>query len=325
MAQYRNNLPQLQDEFFLTDGGLETTLVFHHGLELPYFASFDLLAQPQSHQLLLDYYDHYLQIARQYNLNFVLESGTWRASSDWGDKLGYSANDLKEMNTRWIMELEMLRQRHVQPGTKIVISGCLGPRGDGYKVEAAMSAREAEEYHRPQIQTFSQTNADLVTAFTLNYSDEAVGIVRAAKAMDMPVVISFTLETDGRLPNQESLPEAIARVDALTDQYPAYYMINCAHPLHFMHVLAQGGSWLNRIRGIRANASTKSHAELDESTNLDPGDKHLLASTYQELKNRLPNLNVVGGCCGTDHTHLQVICQSLFAGEEATAAASPSA
>ena len=189
-----------------------------------------------------------------------------------------------------------------------MIDGVVGPRGDGYDPDAFMSEDEAERYHAEQIQTFSQTAADMISAITMTYADEATGIARAAHAMGMPVAVSFTVETDGRLPSQEPLKEAIEQVDAATDGTVAYFMINCAHPRHFAAVLEQGGPWLDRIRGIRANASTKSHAELDEADELDPGDPAELAADYRGLKARLPKVNVLGGCCGTDHRHIAEVC-----------------
>jgi S-methylmethionine-dependent homocysteine/selenocysteine methylase len=176
-----------------------------------------------------------------------------------------------------------------------------------------MTVAEAEAYHSPQIETFRTTGADLVSAFTLNYTQEAAGIVQAARRYNMPVVISYTVETDGKLPSGELLQDAIVEVDQLTGSYAAYYMINCAHPQHFLPVLQAGSDWVKRIKGIRANASLRSHQELNDSDHLDTGDKQLLAQGYQELKPLLPNLNILGGCCGTDHTHLEKICTLWFA------------
>jgi S-methylmethionine-dependent homocysteine/selenocysteine methylase len=279
---------------------METTLIFHEGLDLPNFASFVLLDDPAGLQALRDYYRTYLEIARNRGVGIVLDTPTWRANRDWGERLGYSAEDLADVNRRAVELLENLRQ----PGMRV--SGCLGPRGDGYRVDSAMSADEAEEYHSPQVETFAATSADLVSALTLTYAEEATGIVRAANQAGTPVVISFTVETDGRLPSGQPLGDAIEQVDAETAGGAAYFMINCAHPSHFEGVL-EPAPWLERLHGLRANASKKSHAELDESEELDEGDPAELAAAYAELRNRLPNLNVVGGCCGTDHRHIDAI------------------
>lgn len=298
--------------FYLTDGGLETSLIYHYGFDLPHFASFEMLTHAEGRKALTDYYLHYLALARGYQLNFVLETPTWRASSDWGYKMGYSDREMQHINELAVSFTRGLQKQASEFSVHALLSGNIGPRGDGYQVEKTMTAAEAEAYHSPQIRAFAQEKVDLVTALTLNYSDEAIGITEAAKAQSVPVAISFTVETDGRLPNGETLQEAIDRTDRETGSYAVHFMINCAHPGHFKTVLAENGAWKYRIRGIRANASTKSHAELDESETLDAGDKCLLASDYRELMHLLPELKVIGGCCGTDHSHIGLICEELF-------------
>jgi S-methylmethionine-dependent homocysteine/selenocysteine methylase len=300
----RERLPQLNGEPFITDGGMETTLIFENGLELPAFASFVLLDDPDGLEALREYYVSYIALAREQNVGIILDTPTWRANADWGQRLGFSAAGLADINRRGVALLEELRDE--AEGTQLVISGCIGPRGDGYQVGDAMSADEAEDYHRAQVATFATTTADLVSGLTLTYADEAIGIVRAASEAGIPSVVSFTVETDGGLPSGQALKEAIAQVDAETDSASAYFMVNCAHPTHFEHVLADGG--LERLRGLRANASSKSHAELDEAEELDQGDPSELAAQYRSLRPLLPNLTVVGGCCGTDHRHVGEIC-----------------
>jgi S-methylmethionine-dependent homocysteine/selenocysteine methylase len=307
MARYRNHLPQLADTLFLTDGGLETTLIFHEGIYLPEFAAFDLLKDAFGYQVLHKYFRTYASLARSFGVGCILESATWRASMDWGEKLGYSRHAIAELNHKSIDLLHHIRQEYGTPTTPIVISGCIGPRGDGYNPIEQMDTNEAESYHRFQAEIFKAAGADLVTAITMNYTEEAIGIALAARKIDMPVVISFTVETNGCLPTGQPLWQAIAQVDIVTDSYPSYYMINCAHPQHFARVLTPGDPWLNRIGGIRPNASTKSHAELDEATELDEGNPMDLALQCHQLKHALPNLRVLGGCCGTDHRHVEAI------------------
>ena len=310
MAKYRNNLPQLSNTMFLTDGGIETTLIFHEGLELPDFAAFDLLKDEAGTDALRNYFRTYAALAQKYDVGYILESATWRANPDWGQRLGYSAADLAEMNRRGIAVLSAIRQEYETGASPMVISGCIGPRGDGYQPTAVMTADEAERYHAEQIGVFSQTEADMVAAITMNYVEEAIGVARAAKAAGIPVAISFTVETDGKLPTGQTLKQAIEQTDRATDSAPAYYMINCAHPEHFADVLAPGEAWVDRIRGLRANASTKSHAELNESDELDIGDPLDLARQHRALMGTLKNLSVIGGCCGTDHRHVEAIYQA---------------
>jgi len=315
MNKYRNSLPQLGDELFLTDGGIETTLIFHEGLDLPDFAAFHLLKTPDGEESLRKYFRTYADLAKRYRTGLVLESATWRSNPDWGTRLNYTREELADANRKAIDMLEDIRNEYESEGTPIVISGCIGPRGDGYVADNIMSAKEAEEYHREQIDVFAGSAADMVTAITMNYVGEAIGIAQAAKKTGMPVVLSFTVETDGNLPTGQTLKSAIEHVDEVTDGYPAYYMINCAHPTHFEHIVAEGGAWLDRVRGLRANASHRSHAELNEAPDLDEGNPIELATQYARLKNRLSRLNVMGGCCGTDHRHVEQIadaCIPLF-------------
>lgn len=313
MARRRDQLPQLSGDTFITDGGMETTLVFDDGIDLPHFASFPLLDHESGIEALRAYYTSYVAIAAERAVGIVLDTPTWRANPDWGELLGYSAEALAEVNRRGVALLQEVRAGAGDAVPDVVISGCMGPRGDGYRVDTQMTADEAQRYHEAQVVTFANTDADLVSSLTLTYADEAIGVVRAAEAAGIPSVISFTVETDGRLPSGQSLGEAIEEVDAKTDCSVAYFMINCAHPTHFADVLEEGGDWRNRIRGLRANASEKSHAELDAADELDAGDPQALAGHYRELQTRLPNLNVVGGCCGTSHVHVAEICAAVTA------------
>jgi S-methylmethionine-dependent homocysteine/selenocysteine methylase len=301
---YRNRLPQLDGGFFLTDGGIETSLIFNDGLELPDFAAFHLFSRPGGEAALRRYFNAYARIAERFGAGLVLESATWRASIDWGLRLGYSPRDMESVNRRAIGLLDEVRASF--PCLTSVISGCVGPRGDGYQPTRTMSAEEARDYHRAQIQAFAGGSADMVSAITMNYVEEALGIANAARDSGMPVAVSFTVETDGRLPTGQPLGEAIEQVDAETRAYPSYYMLNCAHPEHFENALQK--PWASRIGGLRANASRKSHAELNESPELDIGNPAELGAQYAELKRSdLPRLNVMGGCCGTDHRHVERI------------------
>jgi len=307
MTRYRHALPQLAGGLFLTDGGMETTFVFHDGIDLPCFAAFDLLRRPGGADRLRDYYRRHAAIAQAAGVGFVLEAATWRASAEWGDRLGYSPAELAAANRAAIALMAELRDSWDRPEAPVVVSACVGPRGDGYDPGRIMTEAEAEAYHRAQIATFAGTEADMVSAMTMTNSPEAIGIARAVRDAGLPSVISFTLETDGRLPTGQPLGEAIAAVDAATGAAPAYYMINCAHPDHFEGTLAAGGDWLGRLRGLRANASRRSHAQLDCAPDLDDGDPQELGRQYGDLLRRHPQIAVVGGCCGTDHRHIERI------------------
>lgn len=311
MSKYRDHLPQLDGGLFLTDGGLETTLIFHDGLDLPCFASFALLREQSGRDLMRDYYDRYAKIAGENGMGFVLETPSWRANPDWAEKLGYSKEALAAANRDSVELMVEVRDRFENATTPMVISGCLGPRGDGYDPGDVMTPDEAEAYHAEQINTFRDTDADMISAVTITNVPEAIGVVRAAQAAAMPVVISFTLETDGCLPTGQTLRQAIEAVDDATGAGPAYYMINCAHPTHFDTILDTDDAWVGRISGFRANASQRSHAELDEAEDLDDGDPVKFGIEHRDLRQRHGHFNIFGGCCGTDHRHVEEICNEI--------------
>jgi S-methylmethionine-dependent homocysteine/selenocysteine methylase len=325
VSKYRKDLPQLAGGLFLSDGGLETTLVFRDGIDLPCFASFVLLKDAAGRDRLRRHYEDFIGLARTEGRGLVLESPTWRASADWGARLGYEPAELAEANRAAVALLAQLRERLEVPGTPIVVSGCVGPRGDGYLAGAAMTAEAAEAYHADQIATFADSEADMIGAMTMTNVPEAVGIARAARKAGLPVAVSFTVETDGRLPTGDSLRQAVETVDRETDGAPAYFMVNCAHPIHFAGALEEPGApddasapdnpgdWRLRLRGLRANASKKSHAELAASTALDEGDPVELGGEYRDLLRRHPQVALVGGCCGTDRRHLEQISRACRA------------
>lgn len=307
-----SRLPQLDGGLFLTDGGIETTLIFHEGIDLPHFAAFVLLRDPAGRAALTRYYESYLTVAQAERRGFILESPTWRASSDWGRRLGLSREELAQLNMEAIRLMQDLRAKWsaVRP---IVVSGCVGPRGDGYDPGAVMTAEAAETYHGEQIAAFVAAGADMICAITMTNTPEAIGLTRAARAMAAPVALSFTVETDGRLPTGETLGQAIETVDAATGGYPAYYMVNCAHPTHFDQALAGGEPWVARIGGLRANASKRSHQELNDAPDLDEGDPAELAREHGDLVRRHGHIRVLGGCCGTDHRHVRAISRACVA------------
>lgn len=304
-----SSLPQL-DRFFLTDAGLETDILFNKGIDLPLFSSVTLFTSDENLDVLEAYYRDFLDLARAKGTGLVLESATWRASPDWAAPLGFSLAELDGLNGAAIELLRGLRAEYAD--VPVVISGCIGPRGDGYDPGKIMSAEEAEAYHAHQAGVLAVAGVDMLAAITMTNVPEAVGVTNAARARGLPVAISFTVETDGRLPTGDALGAAIAAVDAATGGYPAYYMINCAHPTHFDGVLEEGAAWTARIGGVRANASSLSHAELDVMTELDIGDPADLAARHRALIDRFPQIKVLGGCCGTDLRHVTAIAEACL-------------
>jgi S-methylmethionine-dependent homocysteine/selenocysteine methylase len=312
MSASSKYLPQVNGGLFLTDGGIETTLIYHDGIDLPYFAAFTLLKDEKGLQALRRYFARHAAIARNAGAGFILESATWRASRDWAEKLGWSLPDLEDANRRAIALLRDIKAEYETPGSRMVVSGCVGPRGDGYDPGTIMSPDEAQAYHSHQVRIFADEEVDMISAITMTNVNEALGVVRAAQDAGLPVVISFTVETDGRLPTGQGLGEAITAIDRATNNGPAYYMVNCAHPSHYERQLLSGEAWVERIGGMRANASRLSHAELDKATELDDGDPAEFGRQFADIRARLKHMNVLGGCCGTDHRHIGAICAHLM-------------
>lgn len=293
-------LPQLSGRPVVADGGLETDLIYHHGVDLPDFAAFPLVDDEKGRAVLEAYYREYVDIARAAWAAVQLDTATWRASADWGSRLGYSADQLRRANVSAVELIDRIRQ---DAGLEsFAISGAIGPRGDGYVAGEALGPEAAQAYHSPQVDALAAGGADVVQAITMTAPGEAIGIVRAARAAGVPVGISFTVEVDGVLPDGTPLADAVATVDA--EAAPDYFMVNCAHPSHIAPGLAGEGAWRERIRGLRVNASTKSHEELDAAVELDEGDPAALAKDQDDLRPLLPNLSLLGGCCGTDARHV---------------------
>ena len=301
-------LPRPGGPPFLIDGGLETCLIFRDGFELPSFASFVLLDDARGRAALDAYYRGFLDIAALTGAGFVLDSPTWRASPDWGAALGYDRERLGAANRAAIALLAGLRDEYASIGP-VVVNAAIGPRGDGYDPGQPMTAAEARDYHRWQLAQVAEAGADMATALTMTNVEEAEGIAAAAREVGIPLAVSFTVETDGCLPTGMALAEAVARIEDRHGDAVAYYMVNCAHPSHFADVL-DDDLLRARVGGIRANASRMSHAELDEAEGLDDGNPQEFAGDYRGLMDALPNLCVLGGCCGTDHRHVAAIAET---------------
>ena len=300
----------IDGQLLLTDGGLETVMVFLEGLELPHFASFTLLDSAVGRDALRRYYTGFLNEAAAQRAGFVLDTATWRASAGWGEVMGLDAAHIDGVNRAAVDVVKSLRADYQSGGLPILINGVIGPHGDAYAPEQVLSATAAQDYHRRQVAVLAASGVDLVSAVTISSLGEAIGITKAAMEVDQPVALSFTVETDGRLISGMSLQEAIELTDEATEKAPLWYGINCAHPDHFRHILT--GDWVRRIGSLRANASRQSHAQLDEATVLDDGNPEELARDYQALLQVLPGLHVVGGCCGTDLRHVAAIGQQCL-------------
>ncbi|APG47160.1 homocysteine S-methyltransferase family protein [Phaeobacter porticola] len=307
MAIHRGKFPYVDADLLLAYVGMETDLIFNRGIDLPGFASYPLLETAKGRDILEGYLADLIALGKKTGTGVILESPTWVANRDRGAAIGYAPDALKQLNQQAVAMMVKVRTAYGDVPT--VISANLGPRDDAYSPEAQMSADEAERYHSEQIAALVDTEVDVMSGYTLAYPAEAIGIVRAARRFTIPVVISFTVETDGKLPTGTSLEEAIVEVDAATEGYAAYFMINCAHPEHFNSVLEEK-PWMQRVKGIVANASRCSHAELDEAEELDDGNPTDLAQQLVDIRRRYPHIQVLGGCCGTDMRHMGMIAKA---------------
>jgi S-methylmethionine-dependent homocysteine/selenocysteine methylase len=294
---------------YVTDGGIETDLIFHHGVQAPEFAIFPMVEDQSGRELLTHYFEGYAEIAAKAGVGLTLDAPTWRANPDWAAKLGYDAIALDRVNRAAIEFMHGLRESFaLRYGLDDVkVGGLHGPRGDGYVAGEDTDPDEAADYHSAQVRSAAAAGADQVTILTMTGAGEAIGFVRAVRDAGLPAAVGFTVETDGRLPDGTPLRDAIVRVDA--EAAPDYYIVNCAHPTHLAPGLETAGddAWLGRIEGLRPNASRMSHAELDEAPELDEGNPVELAEGVDELRAKLPNLRIVGGCCGTDSRHVAAL------------------
>ncbi len=310
MANSEAPFPQLSGAVFLTDSGIETDLIYNHGIDLPDFAPFPLLETVEGRATLEQYFREHLDVASERGMGVVFETPTWRASPDWGTRLGYDLSKLAALNSEAVALLRELRD---EAGTDrpFIISGTVGPRHDGYDPDAVMSIDEAADYHSWQVGVLATSGVDVVSAFTIDYVEEGVGIARAAAGAHVPCVISFTTDDQGALPDGTSVARAIERIDLEAVTPPAYYMLNCTHPQHVTGMLTGAGAWRERIRGIRANASPLGLVEPPEGQPLDPGDVAEFASAMQQVNELAPSITILGGCCGTDVRHVRAVADAM--------------
>jgi len=309
-----------QSQRLLTGGGIETYLLFIQNLELREFCGFELYMQPEELRRAEEaFLRPTADAALESGCDLLVDAMTWRAQTDYLRALGYDDALLETINqdaVRWVRGF-IERWRSSNPGaqeTTLFVSGDVGPRGDGYRVEGEIPIEAALAYHKRQIDALASAGADVIAALTMTNVNESIAIVRAARESGLPCIVSPTVETDGRTPEGISLGSFIERVDAATEAAPLFYMVNCAHPSHLDATLRSAKQrkegWLDRFEGLRANASCKSHEELDNSTEIDRGDPAALASELVGLSKEY-GLRLLGGCCGTDSEHIRAIAERL--------------
>lgn len=305
-----HNLPQLNGHAMTCGGGFETWLQYVDGFKLRHFCAFELINDERGLECLKDYHRRLVEAAVENGFGVINEGLHYRASRDWGELIGFSRAALEEINIRGIEFYKDFAREYQSDETPMIVGGVIGPRGDAYNVGRTPDAAEAEDYHSEQILTFKKAGADLVTAATFSSVEEATGLARAARAADMPVVISFFVAKGGKLKGGETLEEAIASVDAATDKAPVYYMINCTHPTEFEAGLIDG-NWSKRLGGFMPNAVAMETLDLCKLGHLEDGDPAELGGQMASLARRFPHINVWGGCCGTDGRHIGQIARQV--------------
>lgn len=308
--KYRENLPQLNGYDVTTQGGMETWLQYVDGFELEHFCFFDLLNNPDAVSALTDYHHRIMEAVLPHGFGVLLEGLHYRASRDWGELLGYSREGLAEINTRGIEFYKNLAREYETADNPMPIGGVIGPRGDAYDTGRTPEVSDSEDYHSEQIQTLKEAGADMITAATFSFEKEAIGVAKAAKALNIPLVISFTTSDDGNLLSGGTIGEAIRAVDNATDSSPVYYMINCSHPTEFEPILSDE-NWISRISGFMPNAAASEKLSLCSLGHLEDGDPEELGHQMAALAKRYPHMTVWGGCCGTDSRHLGQIAKRV--------------
>lgn len=312
MAKVKTKIPATGGRTFLTEGGIETHMQYKKGYELKHFCLFDLMNNSQAIADLRAYHVRIIEVALKHKVGAVLDGVHYRSSRDWGELLGYSPAGLADIVVQGIEFYRDLAREFETDDSPMPVSGVVGPRGDAYAVGRTMTVHEAEDYHAEQIATMKKAGADFITALTFSQVDEAIGLVRAAQGLDIPVVVSFTLGSDGKLKTGPGIGNAIQAIDTATDDGPAYYMINCTHPVDFAPAFDDPGDWTQRLAGIRPNASSLDHGMLCQLGHLEEGDPDELAQQMAEMANRFPHLSVWGGCCGTDYHHIDKIASAVL-------------
>jgi S-methylmethionine-dependent homocysteine/selenocysteine methylase len=260
-------------------------------------------------------YRSYLDVVAKHGMCALIGGLDYRASPDWGELLGYSSEGLSEANLACINFLNELATEYKSDIPEILIQGLIGPRGDAYEQNKTITENEAEDYHSVQLQTLKKANVDLALAATFNNIPESIGIARAAEKIGVPLGISLSLDSSSKLNSGPRLAEAITRIDAETEQSPAFYSINCSHPLEYEPAL-EPGDWINRVRGVRPNAAKMEKIELCSLGHLEDGDPVELGEQLGDLARRYPHMDIWGGCCGTWDVHLDEIAKNVLAAHE---------
>ena len=297
--------------FYLTESGTETEIMYKYGFELPHFAMFPLLDNPDAVSTMREIFRSYLEVVAKHGMCALMGGLDYRASPDWGELLGYSPQGLAEANHQSIDFLREIAKEYSSDIPEILIQGLIGPRGDAYERNETITEDEAEDYHSVQLETLKEADVDLALAITFNNIPESIGVARAAAKIGVPLGISLSLDSTSKLNSGPSLAEAIDTIEAETNRSPEFYSINCSHPVEYEPAI-EPGDWIHRVRGVRPNASKMEKIALCQIGHLEDGDPVELGELCGDLARRYPHMDIWGGCCGTWNTHLDEIAKNIL-------------
>lgn len=313
--------PRREGQFYLTEGGVETELMYKWGIELPHFATFPLFENPEAMAAIRGIFHRYLDIAAKYRLPALVSGLDYRASPDWGAILGYSRKALAEATLQSVDFTRELVQEYASDIPQGFVIGTLGPRGDAYQLNRTITEDEAEDYHGVQLETLKQADVDIAWAMTFNNTAEAIGAARAAGKIGLPFAVSLSLDSTSKLKSGPSFAEAVETIEAKTNGSPVFYFLNCSHPVEFEPALTPG-DWIERVRGFRPNASKMEKVALCKLGHLEEGDPVELGQLVGDVVRRYPHMDIWGGCCGTGEVHLEEMVKNIVAAGEELAARS---
>lgn len=302
---------------FLTDGGIETRLIYEFGIDLPDFASFLALFDDRGRAALREIYRGYLAVAAEFRMPMLVGAPTWRAHPECLRRFGFAkADDLRRVNAEAVAFLQDLR-RETRTETLVHIAGVIGPRRDGYRAEDAPALDEARAYHEAQAQALAGLGVDLLYAPTFPSRDELAGVAQAMARTGLAYALAPVIDPKGRLLDGHSFAEAVRLVDESTDPKPLYFLAGCVHPSTFLAAAAEGGDRTmprmpGRLAGIKANASPLPPEELDRLGHLDADAPAVLAQEILAARRRY-GLRILGGCCGTNDRHIRALAEAVGA------------
>ena len=290
----------------LAEGSVYERLRRHASIQFdPHLAHSTLIYTPAYAHLLEAVHREYWNVARTHRLPMVAFTDTWRTNLERLKRSIYLDRDVNQDNVRF---LKHLRASYGAFGKQIFIGGMMGPRGDAYQPQQALSRTTAERFHTYQVEALSEAEPDFLFAATLPAFSEAHGIAHAMAQAGLPYILSFVIRPNGTLLDGVPLRNAIELIDATVQTAPLGYSVNCVHPSVLVEALGAGQiagtPLLRRLVNFQANTSALPPEELDNSPHLHEENPQRFAATMAEVGSHF-GIPILGGCCGTDTRHIE--------------------